>query len=164
MTYKTYIGIDNGVSGAWGVIAPLFNLFIPTPIFLTQDYTKTKKNINRIDVEKLITFLESFDVRNSIAILERPMVNPGRFQSTASALRCLEATLIILERFKIPYRFIDSKEWQKVLLPKELKKEELKKASMDIGIRLFPNFKDQILKQKDADALLIAEYSRRSNF
>lgn len=38
---------------------------------------------------------------------------------------------------------------------------ELKKASMDIGLRLFPDQEEVIKKHKDADALLIAEWARR---
>ncbi|MHC4574386.1 MAG: hypothetical protein ACYS76_09695 [Planctomycetota bacterium] len=49
------------------------------------------------------------------------------------------------------------------MLPKGCKKEELKKASIDIGCRLFPYHKEQIIKHKDADSLLIAEWARRKN-
>ena len=46
-------------------------------------------------------------------LLERPMVNPTRFQATASALRALEATLNVVELLKFSYSYCDSKEWQK---------------------------------------------------
>jgi hypothetical protein len=86
------------------------------------------------------------------------MVNSTRFNATLSAIRALEATLIALERSQFPYEYIDSKEWQKVLLPKGLKgSDELKAASLDIGKRLFPSLDIK----KDADGLLIAEYMRR---
>jgi len=63
-----------------------------------------------------------------------------------------------LEDAQWPYEYIDSKEWQKVLLPKGIKgSDELKKASLDIGKRMFPTLKIK----KDADGLLIAEYLRR---
>jgi hypothetical protein len=101
------------------------------------------------------------EIEKVIAYIERPMVNPTRFQATASALRALEATLIILEELKIPYIYVDSKEWQKDLLPKELKGEELKEASLNIGKRLFP--KIDFTGFKDADGLLIAEWGRRKN-
>ena len=58
--------------------------------------------------------------------------------------------------------YVDSKDWQKVLLPKGTKgSDELKKASLDIGNRLFPQFADN--KHKDRDGILIAEYGRRLN-
>ena len=72
---------------------------------------------------------------------------------------CLEATIIVLELLKIPFEYIDSKAWQRELLPKGLRKEELKKASLDVGRRLFPQI--DWTKFKDADGLLIAEWGRR---
>jgi len=40
------------------------------------------------------------------------MVDPHRFVATASALRALEATLIVIEMLNLEYTYIDSKEWQ----------------------------------------------------
>jgi hypothetical protein len=58
--------------------------------------------------------------------------------------------------------YIDSKEWQKEMLPKGVKgSDELKKLSLDIGNRLFPQFRD--FKHPDRDSLLICEYARRKN-
>lgn len=161
---KTYIGIDNGVSGTIAIIKPESVIFEKTPVFEQLSYTKTKKYINRIDVPALTKFLFNeavpFDGDTSrlFAIIERPMVNPGRFLATASALRALEATLIVIESLKIPFQYIDSKEWQKALLPSGLKGPALKKASKEVGLRLFPNIQ---LKHEDYDGLLIAEYARR---
>lgn len=163
---KTYIGIDNGVSGTIAIIKPEGVIFEKTPVFEQLSYTKTKKYINRIDVPMLTKFLFNEavpfngDTSKILAIMERPMVNPGRFLATASALRACEATLIVLEALKIPYQYIDSKEWQKAMLPSGLKgRPKLKKASKEIGLRLFPNIQ---LKHDDCDGLLIAEYARRN--
>ena len=161
---KTYIGIDNGVSGGIGIITPAEQVaFIPTPTISQQNYTKTKGNISRLNFEKFWDIMEDqMQDHDCMVILERPMVNPGRFKATISAVRCLEAQLIVLESLKIPYMYVDSKEWQKEMLPSGIKgSTELKKASLDIGTRLFPQFEKEIKKQKDADALLIAEYARR---
>lgn len=161
---KTYIGIDNGVSGGIGLITPAEQVaFVPTPTISQQNYTKTKGNISRLDFEKFWDIMEDqMEYHDCTVLLERPMVNPGRFKATISAVRCLEAQLIVLESLKIPYMYCDSKEWQKALLPSGIKgSTELKKASLDIGTRLFPQFTKEIKKQKDADALLIAEYARR---
>ena len=49
------------------------------------------------------------------------------------------------------------------MLPKGCKGAELKAASKDVGIRLFPQHKEIIVKQKDADSLLIAEWARRND-
>lgn len=166
---KIYIGIDNGVSGSIGIITPDQNYFFETPTITQQNYTKKKRNISRIDTILLCDAIVNcskdiiINPDNCFALLERPMVNPGRFQATTSALRALEATLILIEQLKLPYSYIDSKEWQKVLLPKGIKgSDELKKASVDIGCRTFPQHSQLIKKHKDADGILIAEYCRRT--
>ena len=161
---KTYIGIDNGVTGSIGIIhvdespASLY----PMPTFSQQNYTKTKANITRIHGKKLNQILKHYIFSpGAFVVIERPMVNPGRFKATVSAIRALEATQIVLEDLELPYQFVDSKEWQRELLPAGCEKEELKDASSDIGIRLFPHLKPEIEKQKDADAILMAEWARR---
>ena len=156
---KTIIGLDNGTSGSIGLINDNAVVFIPTPIKTEQDYTKKKKNISRLDVEKFKSFLEKYTKEKPLCIMERPLVNPKMFSTTGVALRCFEAELCILESLKISHIFIDSKEWQRKILPAGIKgSKELKKASLDIGLRLFPQFEKEIKKQRDADGLLIAYY------
>jgi len=161
---KTVVGIDNGVSGTIGVINGRFGTaFIQVPIVKQQDYTKKKKNVTRIDGPTLIQFFNDQIkfTQDTICLIERPMINPTRFTASISAVRALESTLTIMEALALPYRYIDSKEWQRALLPKGVKGDDLKKASHDIGIRLFPQFKELIQKHKDADGLLMAEYGRQ---
>ena len=153
-----FIGIDNGVSGSIGIITPYDVSYIKIPVKKELNYTKTKKWLNRIDTEELYNMLHPNETEYIKVYIERPMVNPGRFQATASALRALEATLIVLEKLKYPYKYLDSKEWQKEFLPKELKGEELKEASLQIGKRMFP--KVDLKGFKDADGLLIAAYAQ----
>lgn len=158
--------IDNGVTGTIGAVlddgTPV--CFREMPTIKQQDYTKAKKNVTRIDVrelynrlDKLRTEASSFGENLSV-FLERPMVNPTRFSATISAVRALEATITVLEALDIGYQFVDSKEWQKGLLPSSGKKgfdsKTLKQESHDIGIRMFPEFKELIHKHKDADGIL----------
>lgn len=162
-----FIGFDNGVTNnGIGVInsAGEAKLY-PLPIKKELSYTKEAKHISRVDYKGLCELqryicaahAEDFPVKVG---LERPMVNSTRFNASMSAIRALEATLIFLEEALWPYEYIDSKEWQKVILPKGLKgSDELKKASLDIGKRLFP----KLNIKKDADGLLIAEYLRRKH-
>lgn len=160
ITSKVYIGVDNGVTGSIGILAPDVQEFYHTPTKSELSYTKEAKHITRIDSVKLLELLKRYNTGNMLLLIERPMVNPGRFTATLSAMRALEATLIVIELLSIPYRYIDSKEWQKAMLPSGIKgSDELKKASKDIGCRLFPEFKD--LYKSDADGILIAEYARR---
>lgn len=164
---KFYIGIDNGVSGTIGIIERDEGVcdFFKTPVKSEQNYTKVKANISRINSPKLIEKLSMYCPGEGIrclALIERPLVNPARFTSTVSALRSFEATLVVLENLKIPFQYIDSKEWQKDLLPKGTTgTEELKRTSKDIGRRLFPEW--VIESHPDMDGLLMAEYARRKN-
>lgn len=161
---KLFIGIDNGVSGTVGVVGEK-TMFFTTPVRKVMKYTKKKAFITRIDHERLkevlIEITDGYNEDDIIIKLERPMVNPKRFVATASALRAWEATLVIIESIGLPYDFIDSKEWQKEMLPSGVKgAAELKKASWSVGARLFPMFKE--VKHDDMDGLLIAEYLRKT--
>lgn len=161
MPHDCYIGIDNGVSGSIGIIgSAVYTDFFPTPTKSEQNYTKAKGNITRIDLPALHKLLKPFIALNTLAIIERPMVNPTRFQATLSAIRALEAILSYLEMYRIAHMYIDSKQWQKVVLPQGVEGSvELKKASLDIGKRLYPEFADEFNKQKDADGMLIAHWA-----
>lgn len=160
---KIYIGIDNGTTGTIGIVGDgILPQLHHTPIKKEQDYTKSKKQVTRLDCIGLRTILDQFNHNDICVVMERPMINPTRWTASMSAIRCLEATLIMLEVLGISHQFIDSKEWQREMLPKGIKgSDEQKKASLDIGNRLFPQFAD--FKQKDRDGILIAEYARRKN-
>ena len=154
-----YIGLDNGVTGSIGIIIADMVIYKPMPMFRQLNYTKTKQFLRRIDAVALTKFLQDIAKQECFCLMERPLVNPGRWKATVSAIRALEATQTVLEMLKIPYSFIDSKEWQKALLPSGLEKEELKEASLNVGKRLFPNITwDEF---SDGDGILIAEYCRR---
>lgn len=162
---KIYIGIDNGVSGTISFIADDKVTFLKTPVKKEQSYTKTKQNISRLKIMDFVAMLSRYvKGRKCIAVIERPMINPTKFKASISAARCLEATIVGLEMYDIPYQYCDSKQWQKELLPSGIKgSPELKKASADIGTRLFPEHEELIQKHGDADGLLIAEWARRMN-
>lgn len=162
---KIYIGIDNGITGSIGIITPDQTSFLPVPSRSMQDYTKKKQNISRLDRDafrKIIT-TSNPDGLSVFVLFEHPFWNPIlSLKSSKSGVMCLEAEVGIIEDLLIPHESIPSSTWQKELLPVGCKgKAELKKASQDIGIRLYPALEDEIRKQKDADGLLIAEYARR---
>jgi len=164
MSKKLIIGIDNGVTGTIACKAGNDEWFFLTPVKKEQNYVKKKDMISRIDVndlsQKLKHVMESVGAlpQECLAILERPLVNPTRFKATLSAIRALEATICTLEALGLPYMYIDSREWQREILPKGCEGEELKKASADIGCRLYPQRAELIRKHKDADGLLIAHW------
>lgn len=160
---RVYIGIDNGTSGTISVIGDDIETQIyHTPIKKEQNYTKAKKTISRLDCKKFLDIITQDKDAEVVVVMERPLVNPTRFVATTTALRCFEAQLILVEMMKYRIIYIDSKEWQKEMLPKGVKgSDELKKLSLDIGNRLFPQFRD--FKHPDRDSLLICEFARRKN-
>ena len=162
---RLYIGIDNGVSGTLGFIYNNKSWFFETPVKTEQNYTKKKGNISRVNFVKLMDQITSIisecNPESIMCLVERPMVNPTRFQASTSALRSLESTIICLELLGIPFQYEDSKRWQKELLPQGSKGDQLKSDSVDIGCRLFPLHSELIRKHKDADGILLAEFARR---
>lgn len=152
------IAMDNGVS-AEGVA--LFKpdgavLYEKLPTKNELSYQKEEHHITRLDAAAFRALLKRWNApsQQTQVVIERPMINPARFKASISAVRCLEAELIILEEFEYPIRFIDSKQWQRVLLPDVVGSAELKKASRELGKTLYPQFKIK----KDADPLLIGHY------
>lgn len=158
-----YIGIDNGTTGTIGIVGEgIEPQLYHTPVKKEQDYTKAKKQITRLDCNEFIEIINQFELNDVKIVCERPMINPTRWTASMTAIRCWEAQLIIFETLGISHQFVDSKEWQREMLPKGIKgSDEQKKASLDIGNRLFPQFAS--FKQKDRDGILIAEYARRKN-
>jgi len=173
-----YIGIDNGVTGSIGIIDENGVAYqFATPVYKDLNYQKTKvKHITRIHFrefkDKLIDFLypggnfghSDFKVVARVAI-ERPMVNPQRFDATVSALRALEATLIVLESLGVGKEYCDSKSWQKMFLPyikvtdKKKYPAKLKEVSLEVGKRMYPNIEWDGFK--DADGILIATWLKQ---
>lgn len=160
---RLYIGIDNGVTGAIGIVSSDLSIveWHKTPTIKTLSYTKKKQTITRVDIVRLKDILIRFEsYNNKIAIIERPMTNIMRLKQTFSAMRSLEATLVVLEFLNIGYIFIDSKEWQKDMLGNGIKNKELKFHSKEVSKRLFPNID---FGKSDGDAILISEWARRKN-
>lgn len=160
---KIYVGIDNGVTGTIGIVGDgIYPLFYKTPVKKEQDYTKKQKMVSRLDVLEFMALFNDFNKNDIVILLERPMLNSTRFNASISAARCHEAMLGVIEIMGCKLIYVDSKEWQRALLPKGIEgSSEQKKASLDIGNRLFPMFAD--FKHPDRDGLLIAEYGRRKN-
>jgi hypothetical protein len=178
------IAIDNGSTGSIAIGIHGNIGFWPIPAFVQQDYTKAKKIINRIDTDALCSLISAYIDRSDKSIrciVERPLKNPMLFEASISAARAWEATLICLEDLQIGYQVIDSKEWQKEMLPSgigskkvyvkdkktgemvEVKRDSsaLKKASMEAAIKLVPDLRQKIEDHGDGDSLLMLEWARR---
>ena len=161
---RTIISADNGVSAYWTILHSNDDVdYFKIPTKSQRNYQKTKeRNITRVDVKQLqltlCSNIHKYQPEIPIeVILERPMVNLSRFQASMSAMRALEATLIALEQIDVPPPiFIDSKSWQSIMLPNIEGSDELKKASLELGKKLYPKIKFK----KDADSLLMALWYR----
>lgn len=163
-----YLGIDNGVSGSFAVLDDAGNAvdFWKIPTRKDLSYTQKAAWVTRVDVREVVSRLRAprwFNPTKMTVIMERPMVNPQRFVATASALRAYEATLIALEQLRIAVTgYVDSRKWQRMLLPAGITGNALKPASVSIGCRMFPQYQKEIEKYGDADSLLIATYAFRT--
>lgn len=154
------IAIDNGTSGSISIVDDTNKLIFhdATPVIETINYTKTLQKIKRIDVRKLDNIIKEY--KPDFAILERPMVNPKRFKNSLLAVRAFEATLNVLELNHIPYEIIDSKEWQRAMLPQGTSKEDLKFVADEKAKQLFGL---QEIKKGFGDSLLMAKYYFHKN-
>ena len=161
---KVWIGIDNGISGSIGYITEKGDWnFAKVPIKLTYSYTKDRQKLNRIDHESLKTMLISIINKskdnNIICYIEKPYTDPNRYKASISGMRAYESVIVLLEQVGIAYETISSKLWQKEILPGVKGSNDLKKASLETGKRLFPGIEK--IKHSDYDGILIAEWMRR---
>lgn len=161
------IGVDNGPSGSIGLIEmkSMMKLVeyhkVPTVKYL--NYQKSKvKHITRLDHVTFSYMIQGWLNRGKVndlkILIERPVTNKF-LQSMISGARFMEAMLVCLEKFSLGYEIIDSKEWQKIMLPKFDKKTDTKKLSLEVAKKLYPNI--DYTGFKDADGLLICEWGLR---
>ena len=137
-----------------------FTFLTPVPTSMAQDFTKKKQNVTRIQFNVLRSFLSNFP--GAQVVMERPMINPTRYKATLSAVRCIEATLCVLESLDLPEHIIDDRVWKKGLFPAGVKGPAAnKQMSTTLGCKRFPELKKQIKMQGDADAMFIADYCRK---
>lgn len=175
------IGIDNGATGSiasWIVNDNIID-FIETPSKHELNYQKEISYIDRIDFSKLKTWIESKieytkilyqrDIK-CLVVMERPMVNPQRFESSLNAVRAFESVLIILNLLNLSYLIIDSKKWQHHFFGKNTMMIDLKNSSYKLGNQFLETYKEFNLntytnmisinkRHGDADGLLITRYA-----
>ena len=187
------IGIDNGCTGSICILDEDGKVVFygPTPVFKSLNYTKAVGYSTRVDGKALSNILDKYAL-DSTLVLERPMVNPQRWVATISAIRCDETTRTVLEMLKVKFIYIDSKEWQKSMLPKRspvkgtlfklpkgAKKTEYlaeRKANKELkakraafaletkslSLAIGQRLFPNVTFEKDADAALMCEWLRRT--
>lgn len=157
------LGIDNGSSGSVGVRGDGFSQYIQVPTVEENDYVKEQRKITRLDVQMFDEFITGFGPGSNLyAYIERPLINPTMFIRSIHAARFFESTLCMLERKGIEWEVIDSRIWNRSIFSRKVDGEAaLKQESFNVGLQLFPHLASTIIKQNDADGLLIAEYGYR---
>ncbi len=164
------IGLDNGTTGSLSVYDTSLNIMAlhTLPVKKELDYTKKAKHITRIDFPGMCELFARLkkDTNNDIHVyMEKPFTGGAMFmQNSIKAFRCFEAELIALEECGIGYTVINSKDWQKKLIPQGIKgSTELKKASLEIARRLYPYLSEK-LNLSNADSVLIAHHFKSEGF
>lgn len=196
MSYNYILGVDNGTTGKYCLLDLEGKLlaFESVPIFNHPGWSKPKKvkktdkdgntierikqtSFNFIDIVLLKKKWNDLikDKKHTICYLERPAVNYNArwsLQTSLSAFAAWYGVLIVLKMLHINYIIIDSRQWQSVLIPEALGKnnKEYVKSQRDKGERnkLLKEYANKFasnlypdLKIKDGDSICIAECFRR---
>lgn len=163
--YRGVLFFDNGTTGTIGFICGnLVHAMIEVPTKKRESFHKAPRSTTVIDVNALEQALQFWMKQGKvmpndiIAYRERPMINPKRWQASMSASRADEAETILLEKLGIKFQYVDSKAWQRHILPSSGKRgttsDILKAESKDIGIKMYKHLSSIIEKHGDADGIL----------
>ena len=186
------LGIDNGVTGSIAMMDHSGKIVMhsPVPVYKEQKWTKPKTQklktktklvydeITMIDADALQRMLVKYTstISDIHCFLERPAISYAAawsMKTSISAAMSWAYVVYILKKLQIPRTDIDSKDWQKQLIPeamgvnnkeymKTLKAGErnklLKDAAYDLAKTLYPPLNS---KDKGAgDSICICEYGR----
>ena len=195
--YNYILGFDNGTTAHFTLVDIEGNLiaYEKIPTFLQASWSKPTKrkyktkngyvskpyqaHFTFVDIDALKELLLKVvpSTEHTICYLERPAVNffmGWQIQSSLSAFGAWQSVLYVLKSLGIECIMIDSKQWQKDLIPqatgknnkeylKSLKKGErnklLKEAADKFAHELFPSI--EFKESGDGDSICIAEYYRR---
>lgn len=155
-----FIGIDPGLTGACAFVEEGRVNVVDTPVMVVQ---AGKKNRSEFVPAAMAEILLAYLTKESFAVMEKVGSMPE--QGIASAFsfgRGYGMWEGILAAFKIPYTLVHPVRWKKAMLP-DMGKD--KDASRLVVSRLFPASHALVARKKDhgrADAILLAEYARRS--
>lgn len=153
------IGIDPGITGAVVIITSNEILFYDTP---KAEVKKGKKKHNEYLPSEMADILKDRRVCNTFAFVEKVHSMPG--QGVASSFGFgfgFGLWIGILAAIEIPYTLVMPQTWKKSLMLGKSDKDAARIRAQE----LFPQYSPMLNRKKDigrADALLIAEYGRRS--
>ena len=161
----TLIGIDPGLSGAVAVLARDEHDFklassVSTPTLSIMKGKSTKRDYQIAAMRELLLSAQSY-LLPCHAILEKVHAMPGNGATSMFSFgRGLGVWEGLLTALEIPYTLVAPQTWQKAMLGDMTKDKE---ASRLRAQQLFPTL--DLSKKSDhgrADALLLAEYGRRT--
>ncbi len=159
----SYIGVDNGLQGAIAVIrtAPTRIAIFKMPVVGTK-----KKRLN----ETALSYILRTAVSDGGTLCTIEAVEPGPKLSRVACMRLgtnQGIVIGILVAFSVPYQIVSARIWQQAMFS-GVSRKDTKAASVLVAKRLFPGANllptDKCTKEDHnmADALLMAEYGRRT--
>lgn len=151
---RLFVGVDPGYSGAIACLACRDNkiVFINTEAF---------KDSTLHDLYKLFeSYRAGFEDNQIFTTLEHVHAMPGQGVSSVYKFGYITGVLeTCLVACQYPYQVISPRKWQAVLGCTNRKGKKDKNVTKAVAQKLFPSVK---MTHAIADALLLAEYSRRS--
>lgn len=177
---KLFIGIDNGSSGSYTIINECGELicFEHVPTFKIKKWATSNNkqgHITVIDVntleQMLSKYIKSIDKENIYCFIERPAVGFSGWSiwTSLSGIVAWVSVQYALLNLGIKYDTIDSKQWQKYLIPQALGKKDkskpmkrgdrnkyLKIESDKLAKELYPDI--ELKNSGDGDSINIAHY------
>lgn len=169
----TYIGIDNGISGACAYLGPLGSLIDTTAMPVTvvtrkPKSSKKERKVSEINVNALAQWVRSLNAKphDTLVMIEEPCgsKSASAAKSMAGSFHALRA-LFQLAGYTVER--IDPRDWQKSLL--KCRAGNTKAAALALAKRLWP-MEDWLASKRSrvpdsgiVDAALIAYYAQRKH-
>lgn len=160
---KLFIGIDPGLDGATALVPEQGPVEVfDTPTLTVVSKTGTKREY---DVRLMALRLRLFVPHDNVLVLiEKVHAMPGQgVRSMFSMGFGLGAWIGVLAGLGLPYLYVTPQRWQGLVMDGHGKGKDGARAR---AMELFPAVAAQLSRKKDdgrADALLIAEYGRRTS-
>ena len=155
-----FIGIDPGLDGALAILPD--GILIDTPTLTVVGRGKSKKREYSVQQMAARLWLHTNGLETCCA-LGKVHAMPGQGVTSMFSMGVgVGLWRGILAALNIPYEHPTPQKWKKVMLDGMGKGKD---ASRLRAIQLFPHLADQLSRKKDdgrADALLLAEYARRT--
>ena len=146
----TYVGIDPGFSGAWGMINHMGEYISCGDMHHTDKHIETRLVWSEM--------LQALDRQDCEVVVESVHSMPG--QGVSSSFKfgvAFGGAIALAERFNCPWHLVTPQSWKK-----SLKLTSDKQQSLDMARQLWPTA--PLDRKKDngrAEALLLAEWLRR---